>query len=130
MNSTKQVIVMRRKFPDGKGGVFSPRTGKLIAQACHASIAFLSRRINSGEKLTKAMEEWLAGSFAKICLYVDTEEELLEIYQKSKNAGLEVHLVTDSGRTEFAGILTHTCLAIGPDENEKIDKITNNLKLL
>lgn len=34
----KQVIVVRTKFPDGKGGTFGMRTGKLAAQVAHASL--------------------------------------------------------------------------------------------
>ncbi len=147
---TKQVIVMIDKFPDGKGGKFSPRKGKMIAQACHASIAFLTRRIedvNNGCRtpeqataygdfdayklldITPAMRDWMRDSFAKITARVKSEEELLEVFEKAKAAGLEVHLVTDSGRTEFKEP-TITCLAIGPDYVENIDPITAHLDLL
>lgn len=144
----KQVIVMLSKFPDGKGGFFSPRKGKMIAQGCHASIAFLTRRIEDLQmgvrtpkekygdmnyrdylNITPAILEWMNESFAKICVRVDSEQELMEIFGKAKQAGLEVHLVTDSGKTEFKGP-TKTCLAIGPDYEDKIDPITGHLKLL
>lgn len=128
----KQVIVIRKDL--------KMRRGKEIAQGAHASIAFLSNRVRSfydgidsghGGKLgvSKAQEEWLRGIFTKICLRVNSEEELLEIDRKAREAGLEVHLITDSGKTEFNGIPTHTCLAIGPDEAEKIDMITSDLEL-
>jgi PTH2 family peptidyl-tRNA hydrolase len=58
------------------------------------------------------------------------EEELTEIHDIALQAGLEVHLITDSGETEFHGEPTNTCLAIGPDEAEKIDAITGDLQLL
>ena len=45
----------------------------------------------------------------------------MEIHDKALAAGLEVHLITDSGKTEFHGEPTNTCLAIGPDEADKID---------
>jgi PTH2 family peptidyl-tRNA hydrolase len=61
---------------------------------------------------------------------VDSEEELMEIHDKAVAAGLEVHLITDSGRTEFHGEPTRTCLAIGPDEADRIDDITGHLQLL
>jgi PTH2 family peptidyl-tRNA hydrolase len=127
----KQVIVMRKKYPDGKGGTTGLRTGKLISQGAHASCSFLADRVRSTKpKLSKEEQAWIDGAFAKICVSVDTEEELLEIYNKAKVAGLEVHLITDSGRTEFNGVPTKTCLAIGPDVSSKIDKITGHLKLL
>ena len=80
--------------------------------------------------LTPQMQDWINGSFAKVCVKVNSEEELMEIHDKAKEAGLEVHLITDSGRTEFGGVPTRTCLAIGPDEAEKIDNITGELTLL
>ncbi len=33
------------------------------------------------------------------------------------------HLVTDSGLTEFKGVPTNTCIAIGPDFEDRIDVI-------
>ena len=121
---TKQVIVMRNDL--------NMRKGKMIAQGAHASISFLTRRIKSSGKLkvSAAEQDWLDGSFAKVCVRVDSEEELLEIFNKAKVAGLEVHLITDSGKTEFHGEPTNTCLAIGPDVSSRIDKITGHLQLL
>ena len=120
---TKQIIVMRTDTNPPM------RKGKMVAQGAHASIAFLSRRLDSGEKLTPAMKEWMNDSYKKVCVRVDSEQELLDIYQKAKDAMVEVHLVTDSGKTEFSEP-TKTCLAIGPDYDERIDPITSHLKLL
>jgi PTH2 family peptidyl-tRNA hydrolase len=128
---TKQVIIVRTKYPDGKGGFMKPRAGKLIAQACHASIAFITRQLqgdNTKIKLSDAAREWIESSFKKVCLQVSSEAELLEIKAKAECAGLEVHLVTDAGLTEFKGP-TNTCLAIGPDNSDKIDAVTGHLKL-
>ena len=122
--SIKQVIVMRNDL--------GMRKGKMIAQGAHASIAFLTRRIQRQKtpKFSKPEQEWLDTNFAKVCVRANSEEELLDIYQKAKDAMLEVHLVTDSGKTEFHGEPTKTCLAIGPDYSEKIDPITGDLVLL
>lgn len=123
MNQVKQVIVIRRDL--------KMRRGKEIAQGSHASIAFITRQLEDSRtvELTKAAEYWIAGNFAKICLQVDSEAELLEIEKKAKEIGIECHVVTDSGKTEFNGIPTKTCLALGPDYSDKIDKVTGNLKL-
>ena len=122
---SKQVLVVRRDL--------KMRRGKEIAQGSHGSLAFLTRRLDlNGEKpfkLSEAERDWLGGSFAKVTLQVQTEEELLEIHQAALDAGLESNLVTDSGRTEFNGKPTNTVVAIGPDVAEKIDKVTGNLKL-
>lgn len=124
---------MRYKYPDGKGGTVGLRTGKLIAQACHASMSFLTHRVfdeHHGDPYFSNPEiHWFQNGFAKVCCRVDSEEELMDIYHKAKEAGLEVHLITDSGRTEFKEP-TKTCLAIGPDLVEKIDPITGHLRLL
>jgi PTH2 family peptidyl-tRNA hydrolase len=131
---TKQVIVVRYTYPDGKGGTMSMRKGKLIAQACHASMAFLSHRVfekeGEGDPYFSTAEElWFANGYAKVCCRVESEDELMEIYHKAKESGLEAHLITDSGKTEFKEP-TKTCLAIGPDFVDKINPITGHLKLL
>lgn len=123
----KQVIVMRHDL--------GMRRGKQIAQGAHASISFMTRKLQQSGTLslddfTPNEQAWLLGSFAKICLRVNSEAELLEIRDRAVVAGLEVHLITDSGRTEFKGIPTNTCLAIGPDEAIKIDAVTGLLELL
>lgn len=123
----KQVIVMRHDL--------GMRRGKQIAQGAHASMAFLTMRLQrhgtiQWDELSPDQQAWLAGAFAKICCRVDSEQELMDIYDQALEAKLEVHLITDSGRTEFHGEPTRTCLAIGPDLAEKIDTITGHLQLL
>ena len=130
MNSqtvVKQVIVMRHDL--------KMRRGKQIAQGAHASMSFLCRRLQEGHSVSlndfsETQQAWLTGSFAKVCCRANSEEELLEIRDRAQDAGLEVHLITDSGKTEFHGQPTNTCLAIGPDLAEKIDTITGHLQLL
>lgn len=123
----KQTIIMRSDL--------GMRKGKMIAQGAHAAMAFLTNRIrnaweeNYPPQFNVIEQEWIEGSFRKICLQVDSEKELLDIYEKAKKAGLEAHLITDSGLTEFHGVPTNTCIALGPDEDEKIDLITAGLRL-
>lgn len=130
MSNTKQVLVIRKDL--------KMRRGKENAQVSHASMAFLTRRLFGSFrawlarkllKITKAEEEWLLHSFAKVGCCVESEEELLDIEKRAKEAGVEVHLITDSGRTEFHGVPTSTCLALGPDYSERLDPISGNLKL-
>jgi PTH2 family peptidyl-tRNA hydrolase len=135
---TKQVIVMRMKYPNSKGGLKQISVGKMIAQGAHASLSFLSEKTGfrtndiQNKKVEFDAEEqaWLTGSFAKVCVRVDSEEELLHIYNEAKKNGLRAHLILDSGRTEFNGVPTYTCCAIGPNYSYKINKVTGNLKLL
>jgi PTH2 family peptidyl-tRNA hydrolase len=90
----------------------------------------MSEIITQKKTLTEEQKKWLFGSFAKICVYVETKEELDEIYYKALEAKLTVRMVTDAGKTEFHDIPTQTCLAIGPNYASEIDEITGNLPLL
>lgn len=130
--ATKQVIVIRKDL--------NMRRGKEIAQGSHASMAFLTRGIvtsqssaggtsNASLNFTEEEQEWLRHSFTKVCLRVNSEDELYEIQGRARAAGLTVHLVVDSGKTEFNGVPTPTCLAIGPHYASKIDAVTGHLTL-
>lgn len=130
---TKQVLVVRKDL--------NMRKGKIAAQCAHASLKVLVDNISHKKdlkkgateitiRLTAEMDAWLSGSFAKICVYVESEEELLRIYNNAKEAGLPASIITDAGRTEFHGIPTKTVIAIGPASIGKIDKITGHLPLL
>jgi len=123
----KQVICMRHDL--------KMRRGKQMAQAAHASMSFLCRRLQANGKISlsdfsEAQRAWLTGSFAKVCCRVNSEEELMDIYEKAVAAGLEVHLIADSGKTEFHGQPTRTRLAIGPNDAAAIDLVTGHLQLL
>lgn len=136
----KQVIVVRHDL--------HMRMGKVAAQAAHASIAFLTNKFRDRIedyfdpmndplfyvvprfRVSPAERAWIEGRFTKICVRVDSEEELLRIYEEAEAAGLTAYLITDAGLTEFKGIPTNTCVAIGPNFSDEIDPITGHLKLL
>jgi PTH2 family peptidyl-tRNA hydrolase len=139
----KQVIIVRKDLRNSDGN--KVRTGKICAQVAHASMKVLLEHSkylpdNQNNKTIKtlqfsmekdsAWDIWLNGLFTKIVVYCNSEEELQEIYDKAKNAGLPCSLIVDSGLTEFKGIPTKTTVAIGPDYPENIDPITKNLKIL
>lgn len=129
---TKQVIVIRKDL--------KMRKGKISSQASHASMkAILDNGYIQRDEIglpcyiipmTPEMDSWLAGLFTKICVSVDSEEELLNIYDQAIEAGLICSLIKDAGLTEFGGVPTYTAVAVGPALKEKIDKITGDLKLL
>lgn len=120
------------------------RKGKMIAQGAHASLKaalLLFSRYSTGRDTMiyetefgsdSVMQDWFEGHFTKICVYVNSEEELFEIYHKAKELSdvMPVALVKDAGFTEFNGVPTYTCMCIGPYLSEEIDKITGHLKLL
>ena len=128
--NVKQVIVLRKDL--------NMRKGKMIAQGAHASMAvFLNRGQVKGYSddryefyLTEDMKEWLGVNFAKICVGVDGKDELFDIYDKAMLAKIPCSLIQDAGLTEFDGNPTYTAVAIGPAQNEAIDRITGKLKLL
>jgi PTH2 family peptidyl-tRNA hydrolase len=122
----KQVIILRKDL--------NMRKGKLVAQGAHASMgAILSLCKQDGDCLVLEMDErtkpWLTGRFKKICVYVNSEEELLEIYNTALTNGLVCSIIKDSGLTEFHGVPTLTAVAVGPDREDKIDIVTKHLPL-
>jgi PTH2 family peptidyl-tRNA hydrolase len=119
----KQVIVIRRDL--------AMRRGKEIAQGAHASMIWLAERIRQPRfRFSDAERAWLGGAFTKVCVRVDSEAELFEIVRSAQQAGILVRLVIDAGRTQFHGVPTPTCCAVGPDFADLIDPITGHLKLL
>lgn len=126
----KQVIVIRTDL--------NMRKGKMIAQGSHGvlgAILSISKIDHENKCITIPMNEnlkgWLYdGLFTKICVRVDSENELLDVYNKAKNAGLMHCLIEDAGKTEFHGNKTYTVVVVGPAEEEEVNKITGHLKLL
>lgn len=111
----KQVILLRKdlKMPFGKA----------CAQASHASV----HAVLGSDK--RKVSEWLDEGGKKVVLGVDSLEELREYHKKALKAKLVASMVKDAGLTFFKKP-TITCLAIGPDKDEKIDAITGKLKIL
>ena len=122
------------------------RRGKEIAQGAHAAMKVLSDRIlkpidhdvcaderciwyQGYMEISQYMKDWLEGLFTKICLQVESEQELMDVYNKAKEAKIDCALIQDAGLTEFGGIPTYTCCAIGPWDAAQIDQITSHLKL-
>lgn len=134
---TKQIIIIRKDL--------NMRKGKIAAQACHASMAFITKFIyefewdsehehtnlvSYGHKNGDEIRDWLQNSFKKIVVYVNSEEELDELHQKCLNAGLVSHMIIDNGATEFHGVPTKTAIAIGPAYSNKFTGLTDHLPLL
>lgn len=151
MSKVKQVIVMRTDL--------NMRKGKMVAQGAHASMKIFFDRLvqyrsvepvkdpqNSNlivdlvpgtiqyaiQGLTPAMEEWMFGSFTKVCVGIDSEASLVNIYKQVKMSvsSIPCALITDNGATEFNGVPTITCCAFGPVNEDVIDPFTRHLKLL
>lgn len=113
----KQIIILRKDL--------NMRKGKMIAQGAHASLSSILDNLDHPN-----VKMWLENAFTKIAVSVDSEEELKEVYEKAKKAGLIASLIIDNGLTEFNGVKTPTAVAIGPASNEELKDITGHLKLL
>lgn len=139
MYKSKMMIVMRRDL--------KMRKGKIAAQAGHASVdAILSALYKEGRmndfimtsegmalkpsgKPSTPLSDWFLCGCAKICVYVDSEDELTEIAKKAEERGIIASVITDAGMTEFHGVPTVTCLALEPLASEVADEITGGLPL-
>ena len=136
---SKQMIVIRRDL--------KMRKGKIAAQAGHACVEATLMAIvregrggalratdgwawvEHGEDDVTALTEWFDAGVAKVCVYVDSEEELLDLAERGRELGFAVALVRDAGHTEFHGEPTYTCLAFEPLPAEKVDPLTGELPL-
>lgn len=122
MEGVKQVIVVRRDLGMGKG--------KIAAQVAHASCSTVFLILESGNNTWREwLRAWRASGQEKVVLRVDSERELLSVYQHALALDLPVSLVTDAGRTQVKPG-TKTAVAIGPAPEARIDRITGSLKLL
>lgn len=110
----KQVILVRQDLKLDKG--------KMAAQAAHASVESVLR---SDKEIIK---KWRNQGMKKVVLKVKDEKELMKYNEEAKDFNLKTAVITDAGKTRIAPG-TVTCLGIGPDDEEKIDRITGNLKM-
>ena len=116
--SHKLVIVVRTDIKMSKG--------KMAAQAGHAAVSASEyARKNRPEWWTP----WINEGQCKIAVKVTSEQEIMELERKARNAKLPAALIVDRGLTELPPETT-TCLGIGPAPANKVDAITGNLRLL
>ncbi len=118
----KMALVVRRDL--------GMRQGKVAAQCSHAAMMFLLDVVQTGRPLSEVEQLWIRTGITKIGLQVADEAELVLVMDAAREAGLAVWPIVDRGHTEFHGVPTLTCCAIGPDVRDKLDSITGGLKLL
>ena len=137
----KQMIVMRRDL--------KMRKGKIAAQAGHACVEAvlmaLAREgrlnqvrvapsgnwvyLDEGTQEPTPLADWFSAGVAKVCVYVDSEEALLDLAERGRELGFACAVVHDAGLTEFHGEPTYTCLAFEPLRASQIDPLTGELPL-
>ncbi|MFB6190141.1 MAG: peptidyl-tRNA hydrolase Pth2 [Candidatus Nanohaloarchaea archaeon] len=114
MPALKQALVVREDLEMSRG--------KMIAQACHASLGAY-RKASEDE-----CSEWELQGAKKIVLSPG-DLELEEVHQQAKMNGLPAYMVKDAGMTELEPG-TATAVGIGPAEESKIDTVTGELALI
>lgn len=125
----KQAIIVRRDL--------KMRRAEIVATVAKASSSFLVDNNESDRddqlRLTLTPEEsaWLFGNSKRIILGVQSESALRSIMNRAELDGLTVcpqYRSTRCDEMDFEDQLV--CVAIGPHDEDAIDAITCNLKLI
>ena len=116
--SLKMVFVINHELKMGKG--------KIAAQVGHAAV---KATLNSGEMRPELLDAWLSTGQKKICVKANDAHHIEQIEQQAKHLNILTSKIHDAGHTQIpSGSLT--VLALGPDEVEKLNGLTGELKLL
>ena len=116
--SLKMVFIINHELKMGKG--------KIAAQVGHAAV---KATLQSGELRPELLDAWLSTGQKKVCVKADDVRQLEQIEQQAKHHQILTSKIHDAGHTQIpAG--SYTVLALGPDEEEKLDALTGELKLL
>jgi len=123
----KQVILLRRDM--------KLRRAEAAALASKASMAFIVEGDESDRSGTVQVDitgieaEWMLGSATRIVLGVSSEETMRKLLLKAEIQGVSTYeiLGSSSGKTDEG--IQLIAAALGPDEGDKLDLITGNLKL-
>lgn len=132
--------------------------GKLAAQCCHASMAFLTNMIRAGERaennpesdtyaiklnITKAVyDEWICGIFTKTVCEAKNRNQLMKAVDMAKGLGLsentDYFVIRDNCLTALEpeevdenGVgRTLTCIGFRPLPDEIIQQISKKYQLM
>ena len=150
MSNMKQYIVVNRGLKMSRG--------KLMSQASHASMAWLTNMLHQNVKENNnsdcvecnlqfpvdIWENWIAGAFTKIILTVDSEGELEELINNLNKAGFrevnncengdkpDFFIIKDNCNTELTPDETGTrmtCIGFTPSSDPKLQEIMRKYKL-
>ena len=110
----KQAIVARTDLGMGQG--------KLAAQVAHASLSAYE------EADSRTRRAWKGEGQKKVVLKAAGEAQLFELADVAEREGLPYAIVRDAGHTQLDPG-TVTTLAVGPGNDEVIDRVTGELSL-
>lgn len=124
---TKMVIAVRRDL--------NMSCGRISAQVAHAAMRVWFDRMELSQSgtsyetliLPQPMIEWKEKGFTKVVVWVDNDKELLILSNEAKELKIPYAIMVDDN---FPKGKEATCIAIGPDIVNKIDKITEGLELI
>jgi len=131
----KQIIIARKDL--------NMSAGKLAAQACHASMAFLLNKIRDNHSITDkgrylcdiyiykdVYEQWLDGEYTKVILQAKNKSQIEKAIQIAKDLnmieGEDYFIIRDNCHTELEPEedgKTLTCIGFAPMDSEVIDQI-------
>lgn len=133
--SLKQVVVVRRDL--------RLRRAALAALVAKASSKFIFDNDTSEQldklavELTPYEAEWLQNDGTLVIVGVASENALKSLVFKAEIKGVPCYTVekrvgddVKSDSSEFSETVQMVAIALGPDEIDKIDEITGNLKLI
>ncbi len=100
--------------------------GKTAVQVAHAAV---SSSEQARKHRPRWYESWIQENQAKICVKVESENELRALKGRVDEEGLPNALIQDAGLTQLEPGTT-TCLGIGPAPSVVTDRFTGHLKLL
>lgn len=112
--SFKQVLLLRADLDVSEG--------KVIAQACHASLGAYKKCESELKR------EWEAQGQKKVVLWVDNEDEIFARAERAKELDIACFLVKDAGKTELAPGTT-TAAGLGPAREQVLDRVTGDLPI-
>ena len=110
----KQAIVARTDIGMGQG--------KLAAQVAHAALSAFK------DADAKTQRAWKGEGQKKIVLKGESEAHLFELADAAEREGLPNAVVRDAGHTQLDSG-TVTALAVGPGDEDAVDRVTGDLSL-
>ncbi|WP_435159559.1 peptidyl-tRNA hydrolase Pth2 [Haladaptatus sp. DFWS20] len=110
----KQAIVARTDIGMGRG--------KLAAQVAHASLSAYE------ETGRKARKRWKGEGQKKVVVKASSEKEIFQLAEKARAEGLPHAVIRDAGHTQLDPG-TVTALAVGPADDDLVDRVTGDLSL-
>lgn len=110
----KQAIVARADLNMGEG--------KLAAQVAHAALMAYE------DADSRTQSAWKGSGQKKVVLQADGKAALFKLADQAEREGLAHAIVRDAGHTELEPG-TVSALAVGPADEDAVDRVTGDLSL-